>query len=158
MRYLIQRWKFHGERRLTPLLGRLWQQAAPAIDTVDVIVPVPLHWWRLLLRGYNQSHLLAAQLKQQNPDARKTPIMDKLLVRRRHTRFQSGLSAEQRIDNLAQAFHTRQCCSGLSIALVDDIVTTGSTANSIAKNLLDAGASRVEIWCLARTPAPGHLK
>jgi ComF family protein len=154
MRFLIQRWKFHGERRLTPLLGRLWQQAAPTMSPVDAIVPVPLHWWRLLLRGYNQSQLLAAQLKRQNPDAGQIPLMAKLLVRQRHTQFQSGLSADQRIDNLAQAFHTRQCCSGLSIALVDDIVTTGSTANSIANSLLDAGARRVEIWCLARTPAP----
>jgi ComF family protein len=155
MRFLIQRWKFHGERRLTPLLASLWLQSAPTMDAVDVIVPVPLHWWRLVQRGYNQSQLLATQLKRQSRDARQIPLMNRLLVRQRHTQLQSGLSAPERIDNLAQAFHTRQCCSGLSIAVVDDIMTTGSTANSIALKLLNAGARRVEIWCLARTPAPG---
>ena len=63
MAFLMHRWKFHGERRFTPLLAELWLQAGIEPMSVDALVPVPLHWWRLCRRGFNQAELLCHQLR-----------------------------------------------------------------------------------------------
>ena len=68
--------------------------------------------------------------------------------------IQSGLDAEARSRNLCGAFTVRKPCDSLRIALVDDVLTTGATAESAARELLHAGAASVDLWCLARTPAP----
>lgn len=101
----------------------------------DAVVPVPIHWSRRCERGFNQSEVLAARLESVKPD---------LLVRRRRTRQQVGLSAEQRTHNLSGAFRAGNV-KDLSILLLDDVVTSGGTAKECARVLKEAGAYRVDL-------------
>jgi len=113
---------------------------------IDFFVPVPLHWRRRLLRGYNQSMLLAKMLK-----ASKGKINTEL-VRIRHTKRQPmTASAAQRRANVAGAFAVRRGhkFAGHNICLVDDIKTTGATLNECARVLKHAGASKVFALVLA---------
>lgn len=150
--YLLRRWKFEGEQRLTPLLAELWIQQVPVCPAVDSIVPVPLHWSRQWRRGYNQAALLAWELQKNWPHLHAD---GSLLQRNRRTRAQSGMNARQRAGNLRGAFTANDRCANLRVAVVDDVLTTGATANEIARTLKTAGATHVEIWSLARTPPPG---
>lgn len=155
MAYLIHRWKFNKERRLTPLLAMLWLEKAPQdMPSIDTIVPVPLHWLRLLQRGFNQSEILCHQLHHQSPRLRGIALKARLAKRSRSTRSQAAMSITGRAQNIVGAFDVRQTCQDQKIAIVDDVMTTGSTAAEMAKTLLGAGARSVEVWCLARTPAP----
>ena len=152
---LVHQWKFKGERRLTPLLAKLWlSQLRSSVDHIDLIVPVPLHWSKFWRRGYNQSQLLAIELKKQCRELTNTPIDIRLVQRHRATLAQSGLGALARKANLLAAFTARRRCDNLRIAVVDDVLTTGATGTAMAITLRDAGASHIEIWCIARTPEP----
>ena len=154
--HLIHRWKYGRERRLTPLLAALWLQQAQHHGTVDVLVPVPLHWRRLWWRGFNQSELFARRLRATCPELGDCRLAHQLVQRRRATPAQSGMGARQRAGNLRGAFTVREPCDNLRVAIVDDVLTTGATAAAVAESLRAAGASHIEVWCLARTPAPGN--
>jgi ComF family protein len=143
--YLIHRWKYRREHHLTDLFARLLLRSQPP-PAVDLLVPVPLHWRRRWQRGFNQSELLLAN----------TPVDGRMLLRNRATAPQSGMDARQRAGNLQGAFTVRGPCDNLRLAVVDDVLTTGATATAVANALQTAGAVRVEIWCLARTPAPAR--
>ncbi len=153
--HLIHQWKFHRERRMTPLLAALWQQHAKYHAPVDVLVPVPLHWRKRWQRGFNQSELLCRQLHATCPELKSCRIAHRLVKRQRATAAQAGMGARQRRNNLKGAFIVCGPCDGLRIAIVDDVLTTGATATAMANVLAGAGASYIEVWCLARTPAPG---
>lgn len=153
---LIQRWKFHGETRLTPLLAALWLQRVGRPEPPDLIVPVPLHWRRLWQRGFNQSELLSRQLRRACEPLATTELAPRALRRKHATLAQSGMSAPQRTANIRGAFTVERPCGNLRVAVIDDVLTTGATASAAAGALLAAGASEVEVWCLARTPAPGQ--
>ena len=113
----------------------------------DCIVPVPLHLFRECRRGYNQAHLLARELCKQLG----FPLQTKLIKRTRHTPQQSRLSKKQREKNLRKAFAINVFENiPKYIVLVDDVMTTGSTAHAVTKLLLDAGVQRVDVWCVAR--------
>jgi ComF family protein len=152
--YLIRRWKFQGERRLTPLLAWLWLRQLDQAPAMDALVPVPLHWRRLLRRGFNQSGLLAGQLRAQAPALRQARLDQRSIRRNRHTAAQSGMGAAARAANLRAAFTAGNRYDNLRVAIIDDVMTTGATATAMAAALRDAGASHIELWCLARTPAP----
>lgn len=153
---LIHRWKYHGDMGLTALLAQLWLQEKRTAGAVDIMVPVPLHWHRLLLRGFNQAELLCHHLRRQNTDFANIALQRSLVARQRATTTQAALGAIGRGDNLRGAFTATQACDNLRVALVDDVFTTGSTAAAVSHVLRDAGASYIEVWCLARTPAPGQ--
>ena len=154
MAYLIQQWKFHRARNLTALLGSLWLEQAKGLTDVDVITPVPLHWFRRWRRGYNQADLLARHMYQGlRPHHRKSRYDHRLMRRSRATAPQSQAGATDRKQNLVGAFTVRQPCANLRIALVDDVMTTAATAEETARAFKRAGAREVQVWCLARTPA-----
>ena len=151
--YLIQRWKFHSDQWLSRLLANLWLSAAEPPTPVDLLVPVPLHWRRRWQRGFNQAELLCRQILRARPELGR---LDSGLVRRvRASPPQSGATARERRGNLLGAFTVRRACDNLRIAIVDDVYTTGATANALVSTLQAAGANDVQVWCLARTPAPG---
>ncbi len=139
----------NGREELAELMARLMLQRRP-IARHEIIVPVPLDRWRLVRRGYNQAALLARQLALRSgagfvPDA---------LVRVRSTRSTRGMSRAQRKDEAARAFRAhdaaRQAIRGRAVCLVDDVMTTGATADACATALLKAGAARVEVLVFAR--------
>lgn len=151
---LVQRWKFRGETRLTPLLAALWLQRVDEPEPPDLIVPVPLHWRRLWQRGFNQSELLGRQLRRACAPLAAAELAPRAVRRTRATSAQSGMHALQRRANMRGAFTAVRPCGNLRVAVIDDVLTTGATAGAVAGALLAAGASAVEVWCLARTPAP----
>ena len=114
-----------------------------AASRPDVIVPVPLSRRRLIGRGHNQAVLIAEPVSR----ALKIPL-DRFSVRRsRHTPIQPGQDPSARAANVRGAFGSRRNFKGRRIAIVDDVVTTGATATTLARTLLDAGASEVHLWC-----------
>ncbi len=114
----------------------------------DVIIPVPLHWQRFLWRGYNQSAELGKHLgKELN-----IPCRHDLIKRLRRTPSQQGLSREQRLHNLRDAFQIKQIIPFKRVALLDDVITTGATTHEIARLLLKHGAEEIHVWAIARTP------
>jgi ComF family protein len=110
--------------------------------TGNLIVPVPLHRRRERQRGFNQAELIAARLGRR--------LTTQLLRRRKNTPSQTGLSRSERKRNLAGAFEVRGDVGGTVIIIVDDVYTTGSTMNEIARTLKRAGAERVEVLTVAR--------
>ncbi len=153
---LIHRWKFRHDRHLTSLLATLWLSRAGALDPIDALVPVPLHWRRLFRRGFNQSELLCRQWRASVPALTGALILPRAVCRRRATPAQSSMGAMDRRRNLAGAFTANARCDNLRIALVDDVITTGATAAAVATCLRAAGAAHIEVWCLARTATPYH--
>ena len=143
---LVQRFKFHEDLAAGRLLAG---QSLPALTgpTPQLLLPVPLHRSRLRQRGYNQ----ALELARYWGRCRGVPVAASLLVRCRATRSQSSLPAGERRTNLAGAFRA-SCPVPAHVALIDDVVTTGSTVGEAARALLASGATRVDVWCLARVP------
>ncbi|KFZ37551.1 competence protein ComF [Shewanella mangrovi] len=115
----------------------------------QVLIPVPLHRQRLIARGYNQAWLIADALSKRL----QIPMDDQLLLRVAHTPAQAQLSGKQRRQNLADAFALRRASPYQRIALIDDVVTTGSTIDAIAR-VLSPSAPHIQAWCLARAEAP----
>ncbi|WP_324292570.1 phosphoribosyltransferase family protein [uncultured Paludibaculum sp.] len=135
-------------RALAAPLGRLLARALPRDQVFDGIVPMPIHWRKLLSRGFNQSHLLAREV------ARRTGLPEAACLRRkRNARAQAGLSGKQRRANVAGAFFVPRDSKpkGRRLLLIDDVFTTGATANAAAATLKRAGAARVSVLTLART-------
>lgn len=157
---LLWHFKFNGDLAVGRVLANLLAQHlraldlhALAADPPDLIVPVPLHWRRKLARGFNQSHELAVIVGK----LLDIPVRSNLLRRITHTSPQQGLGRQERRRNVKQAFalptiRAEQQIKDQSIAIVDDIVTTASTADALARLLLNSGAARVQIWAVARTP------
>ena len=150
---LLTQFKFHRTTALSAVLARLillswWQQrrirplARPAI-----IVAVPLHQRRAWQRGFNQADLLARLLAHWCG----SDYQPQGLRRVRAGKVQHQLSASARRKNLRGAFRLEIDVRGLDIAIVDDVVTTGSTVGEISRLLMAAGAASVQVWCLCRT-------
>lgn len=120
----------------------------------DALIPVPLHWTRLFQRRFNQSAELARAISRQ----RSVPVIDNVLTRIRATPPQVGLARDERAKNMHGAFSVEKSLrgeiKGKRIVLVDDVLTTGATANACARILRRAGASRVDVLTLARVVDP----
>ncbi len=142
----------HGDRTYAaPAFGRwLARAGAELLAEAELIVPVPLHWSRLLARRYNQAALLSHALGR----AAGIEVAPDLLVRRRRTPSQGRLSGAARARNVRGAFAVRarssQGLAGRHVLLVDDVLTTGATVEACARTLRRAGAAEVDVLTLAR--------
>lgn len=146
LRKLIHIFKFEGVRTLDRPLGAFLAQALPREASFDAIVPMPLHWLRRWHRGFNQSELLARQIGRRW----STPVI-RAVRRKKNTAPQAGLTSAQRRANMQGAFEARGSeLAGKRILLIDDVLTTGSTASACARALKRAGAAHVTFLALAR--------
>lgn len=155
---LISDFKYRGGLDLGQALGDLLMNAHQHLlgDVPDWLLPVPLGAQRWRERGYNQSWELARRCARRlgcRTDAA-------MLLRIRETPHQLSLPRERRLANVRGAFAiepTRRAeVVGRRIALIDDVMTTRATADELSRVLLDAGAQSVQVWVVARTPAPEH--
>ncbi|WP_371815532.1 ComF family protein [Erythrobacter sp. JK5] len=150
-RKLILGLKHGGKIALARLLGRLMASRLPDGGAEPpVLVPVPLHRWRLLGRGFNQSVLLAGELERHG----KGKVLVDALVRKKRTPSLGGLGRAQRESVLRGAIDVktgrRERVAGKDVILVDDVLTSGATSDACVAALLDAGAASVRIACFAR--------
>ena len=154
----------HGDRTDMARACGGWMARAGAelLAEADLIAPVPLHWRRLLVRRYNQALLLARIVARDVPregqGASGARLAPDLLRRRRWTGSQAGLRVRERQSNVRQAFdiHPRWAAElrGKTVLLVDDVFTTGATAEACARILQRGGARHVDVLTLARVVRP----
>jgi ComF family protein len=113
----------------------------------DLILPVPLHRRRTAQRGFNQATEIARPLA----NALQVPLCRDGCRRVRDTSEQTRLDASARVKNTRDAFRASEAMAGKHVVVVDDVITTGSTVQSMAVALRDAGAREIQIWTVART-------
>ena len=146
---LVRNLKYRGVSRLAEPMGRQMLRAFDGLQPaqIDCVVPVPMHIRRTRKRGVNQALLLAREMA----GGLGLPLAE-ALVRTRNTRQQARLDAAERLHNLDGAFAVACDVKGKRVLLVDDVCTTGATANACAEALLAGGASAVLLvcFCLAR--------
>jgi ComF family protein len=150
--YLIQQLKFSGELAIAPLLADLLAEKIEARTTPlpDCLIPVPLHRARLQERGFNQATELARRLGRRLA----LPVDHRRCRRDRYTRPQSLTPTGLRRRNLRGAFSmTGELPVDAHVAIIDDVMTTGHTAEELTRVLRRAGAACVEVWIVARS---GH--
>lgn len=156
---LISRFKHNRQWPLGRLMAEmlssgLQHRYAEGLARPDLLLPVPLARRRQRERGFNQAGLLARWLSKRLAIA----LNERLLQRTRETPAQQSLDAKARRRNLQRAFALvdEGVIEGLHVAVVDDVLTTGATAQAIAALLRGAGARQVDVYCLARTAKPGQ--
>ena len=150
-RALVHAFKYGDRIDLAPLLGGWMARAgAELLDGADALVPVPLHWRRLWTRRFNQSAALAAAISRHCGVA----VAHGALRRVKATQQQVGLSRSERAGNVQGAFRVAPAAkaeiAGRRMILVDDVLTSGATADACARALLRAGAAEVDVLVLAR--------
>lgn len=142
--------KQYGNRLASKQLGQLlWQKTDLHAVDFDCIVPVPLHWTRYAWRWFNQADVIAQELSK----ASGKPVIH-LLKRNRNTGYQAGLSREKRLKNLCQAFtllDQTKAYKGKKILLVDDVMTTGTTLKTCARELIKVAPEKIFIAVACRT-------
>lgn len=112
----------------------------------DLILPMPLHPIRLRERGFNQ----AVEIARPVANYLDIPLDLSGITRSKLTKAQSGLKATERKENMQYAFSSTRDYQGLRVAVIDDVVTTGSTIDSLCKTLQQSGAQTIDIWTIAR--------
>lgn len=150
MRELIHKFKYADRHDARRLFARWMSEAGmDLLADADLIVPVPLHRWRLMRRKFNQAGLLVQEIARRSGK----PHTMSVLLRTKATRTQVGLSEAERRSNLSGAFavaaHARAQIKGRNVMLIDDVITTGSTVAACARVLRRAGAARVDVLALA---------
>ncbi len=148
---MILNLKFKKKLAYARILGELlaekirqdWYRSKPL---PDLILPIPLYEQRLQERGFNQALELARPLAS----LLHLPVDTKAAKRIKNTSAQMNLAANQRQSNVKNAFMITSSLRGKKIAVLDDVVTTGSTVTEFSRCLLQHGAQTVEIWCCAR--------
>jgi len=156
-RKLVHALKYQDGTDLAPIMGRWMARAGQELlADADLLVPVPLHWRRGWSRRYNQSALLAREIERQSG----VRLALEVLRRTRQTDQQIGLSRPQRASNVQGAFaigpDRRHEILGRRVVLIDDVLTSGATAEACARTLLRAGAREVDVLVFARVVEAGR--
>ena len=151
---LIRKGKFSDRPDLIEALAELYANHlvnTAALADIDAIVPVPMHWFKRLLRGYNQAEIIAEKISR----AAAIPVVKAIKAQRSHS-VQSRLSADKRAINLTGTFSLtktgKSLPSGMKIALVDDILTTGATLREAIRAISAKNPAKIAIMTLAATP------
>jgi ComF family protein len=156
-RALVLSFKYGDRLDLAPMMGRWMARAGrELLDGADALLPVPLHWRRLWARRFNQAAALAGAISKNSGVA----VMHGGIKRVRATPQQVGLSKTERADNVQGAFQVpaemKAQVAGKRLVLVDDVLTSGATADTCARVLLRAGATHVDVLVFARVVASGR--
>ena len=161
IRDLIHLWKFQNRPQLSPVLATLLVNNLPRGDknlgasegtaNQRVLVPIPTQWRRQLSRGFDHTWLLAQAIRSHHPEQM---AVRSWLRNLRYRPPQHMLGRKKRLTDTKGRFRGHPKVAGHHITLVDDVMTTGATVRGAASALRHAGARSVEVWCLARTPAP----
>ncbi|HCT99446.1 MAG TPA: phosphoribosyltransferase [Methylococcaceae bacterium] len=147
IRHLILNLKFRHHAPSARLLGTLLAEYVnKATDLPDCLIPVPLHKNRYRERGFNQSIEIARIIAKRL----HIPLDTRSCQRHRDTAHQVGLSGDARAENIKDAFWVSPTLEAKHVAIVDDVMTTGSTVQSLAKALKIAGCHRVQVWVCSR--------
>lgn len=143
---LIVQLKYAGRLHIARRLGTHFAATLTREAACDLLIPVPLHRTRLRTRGFNQSLELA------RPLAKKlgVPLLIRGIERTRVTRVQAELPRAARAKNVRGAFAVTADLTGLRVAIVDDVMTTGETVRALSRAVQRAGAAHIEVWVLAR--------
>jgi ComF family protein len=147
--HMVRAVKYHGAAAYARVLGELLAarlQAAASVSRPELLLPVPLGPVRFRQRGYNQAIELGRYLERRLGIAMRTD----LLLRSRETSEQAGLPRQERRRNIRRAFALRAPVAAAHVALIDDVITTGSTVNELARLLKASGVRRVDVWAVAR--------
>lgn len=153
-RALVLSFKYGDRLDLAPMMGRWMARAGrELLGDADALLPVPLHWRRLWARRFNQAAALAGAIAENCG----VPVLHGGIKRVRATPQQVGLSKEQRADNVQGAFRVpadrKADIAGKRLVLIDDVLTSGATADTCARALLRAGAAHVDVLVFARVVA-----
>jgi ComF family protein len=142
----IKSMKFSRKLFYAPAFSEILCSACPLLpQDIDAILPVPLHWRRKMMRGFNQ----AAELAKPVARALNVPLVS-AVVRQKSTPFQSGLNVTERAKNLRRAFNVSAELSHRHVLIVDDVVTTGATTQALGVALQAAGVQRISVLAVAR--------
>ncbi len=143
---LLHLFKYGRIKTLAEPLARMMVRGLPSQEQFDLVVPMPLHWKKQLLRGFNQSELLSREIGPRLG----VPVIP-ALKRIRSTDVQAGLTLSQRRKNVQGAFQVSDTnIQGKKILLIDDVLTTGATVSAAAKVLRKQGTARITVLTLAR--------
>ncbi len=148
--HLIRALKFHGRLPYGRVLGELFAGTVARTRSTpwpEMMIPVPLAAARFRARGFNQAIEIGRTIERRLG----IPLRADIAVRIRDTREQAGLDRKERRKNLRGAFAVAEKLAAKHIAILDDVITTGSTANELARTLRRAGATLIEVWAVART-------
>lgn len=149
---LILRLKYGDQEELVPLMAAFMARKLNQLQVQDpVFVPVPLHYFRLIKRRFNQSALIAKALAKSHGE-----FAPQVLKRRKHTATQGHKTRKQRLDNVKSVFalYKPKAVVGRDIVLVDDVLTTGATAHECCKALNRSGARSVNVLTFAKVIRP----
>lgn len=148
---LIPRLKYHAQLAIAPALGECLAETVADVPRADRLIAMPLHPARIRARGFNHAGEIARRLAQGLGVRLDTTSCRRI----RDTPPQMGLAHDARLRNLRGAFACTSDMSGQRIAIVDDVMTTGTSLDELAKTLRRAGAASVEAWVVARTLPAG---
>jgi ComF family protein len=145
---LVRRFKFSADLAVGAYLGDALCDAATARPVPELVLASPSSPARIRERGFNPALVLARRVGPRLGIGVDAGVLAKV----RHTPPQAGMGRAARRRNLRDAFVVRERLDGLSVAVVDDVITTGATLSALARVLKEAGAARVSGWVVARTP------
>jgi len=152
--HLIRGLKYQGRTSHSRLLGQLFAREIRehiASAPPQLLIPVPLAQRRFRRRGYNQAIELGRSLERELA----IPLCPDVIARTRDTKEQAGLARAARRRNIKNAFAMLRIPAATHVAIVDDVITTGSTVNEMARVLKRAGIARIEVWAMARAAQAG---